>query len=202
MTITFPQNPPPEPGFQQAQIAIRSVVPTSQNNFNFAQSNNNFGANKWTGSLTLPEMRQDQARDWKAWLVSLRGKQGTFKVSDPGYFGPRGAVRNQGTVTSVPQPDKGFYLSADGFQANTEIFKFGDQFEINGELKTVVQDIESGDTGSALLVFLPRLHDTNVVGKSIIYDQPQGTFQLDENLIQWEDQTVMSRIDFPITEAV
>jgi hypothetical protein len=199
--VTFPDTKPPEPGFESAELAIRNVVQETSNSFNMVQRKNAIGNAKWTGSLTLPQMKQDQARKWKAWLTRMRGQRGTFRLGDPGYFGPYGSVNNQGTVKKVPlSNDKGYYLDVSGYGANKTVFKKGDQFEINNELKICVKDIESSNNGDALLIFMPRLRDTNVTGQSIIYDQPEGEFRLGENLNQWDDRTVISNIDIDVME--
>jgi hypothetical protein len=199
--VTFPDTTPPQPGFDSAELAIRNVVQETSNNFNMVQRKNTIGSAKWTGSLTLPQMEQAQAREWKAWLTRMRGQRGTFRLGDPGYFGPYGSVNNKGIVDQVPLADKyGHYLSTSGYESNKTIFKKGDQFEINNELKICVKDIESSNNGDALLIFMPRLRDTNVTGGSIIYDQPQGEFRLGQNLNQWDDRTVISNIDIDVME--
>lgn len=202
MALTWPSAPPPTPGFEQAQIQLRSATAQSNSQFNFGDQRFSHGAMKWQGSLTLPEMTQDDAREWKAWVTGLAGKTGTFKLGDPGYFGPFGDVQNQGTVQFVPQPNTGFYLVGEGYQANTMIFQRGDMVEVGGELKIIVQDITTTDTGNALLLFMPRLHNTNQRGNNIIHDQPKGTFRLNQNLNRWDDQTIMTQLEFGISEAV
>lgn len=200
MGITFPNNPPPEPGFSQAQIRIQNIVQSSTNQFNLNKRSNTLNENKWAGSLTVDRMKESEARQWKAWLTSMRGQRGTFKVSDPLYSGPYGNVSNQGTVDSVPISSKGNFLAVSGFDSNTTIFKEGDQFEVDGELKLCVRDSETNNSGEALLTFLPALHNTSVSGKTIKYQDPKGTFRLDENNVMWEDEKLLTSIEFSIME--
>lgn len=199
MSISFPSNPPPSPGFSQAQIRIRNVVQQNTIQFNLDQQKNNLGRNKWAGNLTVDRMPESQARQWKAWMTSMRGKRGTFKVGDPGYFGPYGNVSNQGTVKSIPA-NKNFVIG-EGYAGSTTIFKRGDMVEISDELKIIIRDITTESNGNALLAFVPPIRDTSSAGQSIIHTDPKGEFRFDTNSPRWNDETVITNMDFPIMEA-
>lgn len=193
-------NPPISPNFKQVQMSIRSVVAQNNEVLSFRTNKKSFGYSKWVGSFVLPDMTEDQAREWKAWLTKI-GAQGVFYVGDPDYFGPDGNVSHAGVVQQTT--DDRSILIGKAFEPNvTNLFKKGDQFEVNKELKIVTKNVDSDSLGRAQLVFEPSLRNTNIRGKKIVIDEPKGEFRLDEGLSQWEDQNVLTQIDFPFEEVV
>jgi hypothetical protein len=196
--VSFPDNPPPSPGFNQVQMGVRNVVAETEQKFNLHRQQHDYGTSKWVGSLKLPVMTQDKARDWKAWVTSMRGSRGSFKISDPAYDGPRGDVSQSGTVVSVPNS---LYLLGKGFESNvSSLFKRGDQIEVNDRLKIILESIDSTENGKALISVAPRIRNKNIDGDTINISQPNGKFRLGDNVIQWDEETIITRLDFPIME--
>lgn len=198
MSITFPEDPPPEPGFSQAQLRIRNAVQQHTNKFNLDQRKNILGYGKWSGTLSVNDIDSTQSRKWKAWISSLNGKRGTFKVGDPAYDSAQGDVSNTGSVRRVTDSRK---IVIEGYSGDTTIFKVGDQIEINDELKIIVQDdVTTNSQGKSPVKILPPLGDTNVAGNTVTHDNPKGLFRLDSNNVMWSDRTTLTDIKFPIME--
>lgn len=204
MSISYPDDPPPEPGFSRAQIQIRNVAPSSTNTSSLKQKRSHLGANRWAGTLVVDDMDQSRAPEWTAWITKMSGHTGTFRLGDPGYPGPRGDVQNTGTVwqTSAASGPDQTWVIAEGYQPNATIFRRGDQVEINGDLKIIGKDVQTNDNGRALMHVIPRVRDTNIEGQDIIHENPRGLFRLDQAVSQWDDRTILTMLEFPILEVV
>lgn len=210
MAIDFKADPPPSPGFQRAQIRLQNVSYRSTAGGNLVNKRYGLGTNRWAGTMQVDEMDQTEARAWKAWVVSMTGQRGEFRLSDPGYPGPSGDVSQQGYVDtgvvrnrSAEDVNRQNWVVGEGYTPNTTVFEFGDQIEIAGELKIIVSDtVETTSSGRCLIRFLPHLRATGFDKEPIVHDNPKGSFMLDQSVSKWDDETIRTMLEFPIIEKV
>lgn len=203
MTISYPDDPPPEPGFTRAQLQIQSITTSSQNPSSLQRRTETLKQNRWAGNLVVNDMPQSKAKAWKAWVMRMTGKVGSFKLGDPGYPGPQGDVSKKGTIERTAEDNENVtWIVGKNYEPNTTIFKQGDQIEIDGDLKIVVEDVKTDTSGRCFFHVIPRIRDNQIEGQAIKHDNPKGEFRLDQSISQWDDETIMSMLEFPIVEVI
>ncbi len=61
---------------------VNSVAIT-ESPYTFAQQTQDFGGVRWEAEITIRPLTHTEAKAFKAFLVSLKGRQGTFTVGNP-----------------------------------------------------------------------------------------------------------------------
>lgn len=92
MPITYPLNTPTNIGIANITLMAENAVAVSQSPFTFAQQIVAHPGQRWAASISLPPMKRQDAENWIAFLLSLKGQVGTFLLGDPN------AVNHQGTA--------------------------------------------------------------------------------------------------------
>lgn len=92
MAITYPLNTPTNIGIANITLMAENAVAVSQSPFTFAQQIVAHPGQRWAASISLPPMKRQDAENWIAFLLSLKGQVGTFLLGDPN------AVNHQGTA--------------------------------------------------------------------------------------------------------
>ncbi len=113
-----------------------------------------FAQGIWIAQLSLVAMRKDLAGAWTGPLSRLTRISNYFRAGPPGY---QGAAYNATTLQVNGAGQVGIQLNLKGAQNNTLILRAGEYFEVNGELKIVVQDCTSNASGLATVQFEPPL---------------------------------------------
>jgi hypothetical protein len=130
----------------------------------------------WTASITttLYLYTETRADEIKSFLNKLRGQLNTFELGDPDYTGAKGIATGAPVVSGAGQA--GATLLTSGWTASqTGILKDGDYFKVNGELKRMVQDVNSDSSGVATLVFEPPLRQSPAATVSTAVTTGAGT---------------------------
>lgn len=109
MAISYPLSTPSTIGIESITLRAVNAVATSQSPFTYKQQIVSHGGQRWEASIAIPTVRRDTAADWKAFLVALKGQQGTFLLSDPDYATPRG------DATGTPLVNNGTAITAGSF---------------------------------------------------------------------------------------
>lgn len=131
---------------------------------------------KWAGTLTFDNLQGDEPRDLMAFFATLRGQANTFTIS-PSAAPLRGTAAGTGVVAGGSQT--GNNLTTDGWTADqATLFKAGDFFEVNSELKMITETIASNSVGDATLVFEPPLRSSPADNASITVESPTCTVAL------------------------
>lgn len=142
---------------------------------------------RWTASYTLAvyKANSDAAEEIKSFLMKLRGMANDFNAYDPDYDGARGTVSGAPQVMGGSQT--GNSLICDGFANNSNVFKDGDYFSVNGEFKRITQSITSNGSGEATLVFEPPLRNSPSDNAVITYASPVCRMRLvDSGAAVWD----------------
>lgn len=92
MPITYPLNTPTNIGIANITLMAENAVAVSQSPFTFSQQVVAHPGQRWAASISLPPMKRQDAENWIAFLLSLKGQVGTFLLGDPN------AVNHQGTA--------------------------------------------------------------------------------------------------------
>lgn len=113
MSITYPLDLPAVQGNGAANIAPAKVTlegvhvaADSRSPYTLQGQTYQFQGSMWRASFDLPGMTRAQAEPWIAFLLALRGKFGTFLMSDPANTGLLGNATGPVTVNGANQTGK------------------------------------------------------------------------------------------------
>lgn len=202
MAITYPLTFPTTPGFRKTRVISQINVGETGNPFNnVSQLQLWGGSERWVIDYELPPMDAATAADWKAFMLSLKGKYGTFYAYDPDRRTPRGVGTGTPLIKGASQT--GETITTDGWTSSTTgIILAGDYIEIAGNLYMVLQDADSDASGNATLEIWPQLRASPADNAAITVNNPKGTFRLDGNSVFWESDHLNNvRLRFTAVEA-
>jgi len=192
--ISFPIETPTTIGIESIEIRAVNSVATSQSPFTYKQQVVAHGGQRWEASVTIPTVRRDLAAEWKAFLTKLKGREGTFLLSDPDYATPRGTV-SACTLTgsagdeTVAVTMTGSLLAGDYIQLGTGS---------SAKLHQVLED-QSGDGN--LEVWPPLRGD--YTSETVVFNNAKGVFRLSTNTSSWSiNNSSAYAISFEAVEAV
>ena len=194
MAISYPINHPTVIGIGSIQLIASQSVATSQSLFTYKQQIVSYGGERWEASVQIPATRRDLAEPWVAFLLSLRGQEGTFLLGDPNATQPQGTISSAtltgstgdryGTVTMT-----GSLLAGDYIQLGTDN---------DAKLHKVLQD----QTGDGTLELFPELR-TDYTDETVIFQDTKGKFRLKNNQQPWDiNNSSVYNISFEAVEAL
>lgn len=179
MAITYPLSLPSTPSFRSLLIMPEQVVPRIESPFTLQSQSYDYSGQRWKVEITYPPLSPDQYRSIKAFLLSLKGSQGTFFAGDPLDSAPSG-VGSGIPVVNGDQLAGANTLNVTGFTATTtNILKAGDNFQLGNYLYTNLKDVSSNGSGSCTLDIWPNLRAGVANGTSITLQYPKSLFKLD-----------------------
>ncbi|WP_140920883.1 hypothetical protein [Limnobaculum xujianqingii] len=145
--------------------------------FNGTTQTVRYPGSRWRCSLTVNNLRDDDARKIDALIAALDGEYGRVRLRD---YGRGGRVANGSPVVAV-NGQTGGHLITSGWVPSMLVLKIGDYITVNDELKIITEDISSSVTGNAELVFSPVLRTSPPMGFKIETQNPSGIFKLRDN---------------------
>ena len=189
MAISYPLTLPSHTGIRSISFRAINTVGISQSPFTYAQQVVAHSGQRWEVDITLPPMKRDDAEQWVAWLVSLRGHLGTFNLGDPIGTSPRGAVGGTPLVNGGGQI--GGTLNIDGCTASvTGWLKAGDYIQLgsgsSATLHKVLQDADSDSSGEVSLDIWPYIRTAPADNAAVTTSNTVGTFRLASNEQNWD----------------
>jgi hypothetical protein len=139
----------------------------------------------WVLSFPLVIQTEEQARTWSGALSRLSSYANHFKASPPGYISSIYA----GTVPQVNGAGQlGTSLSIKNCTNSSTVFRAGEYFEINNELKIVVLNTVSDGSGLATVEFEPALRAAPSNSASLVITNPKTKFRLSNSSAAWSIQ--------------
>ena len=195
MTVTYPLSLPSTPAARNTRFALRSAAAVGSSPFTYKQQTHSFPGQMWEVEVQLPPMLRATVADWQGWLLSLRGRYGTFLLGDWDATTPRGTATGTPVADSAGSPtinaarDRVFHTT--GWTTGvTGIMKAGDYLQIgtglSSHLHMVVADANSDGSGNAALDIEPALREDVTNGLTITTSSAKGLFRLASNDIGWE----------------
>lgn len=180
MTISYPLNLPSGAKERQVTITAENNIGISESPFNFKKNIQDWNAEQWKLSVSLPVKKREDAQEWVCFLLKLRGQYGTF------YYGPEVEQSPLGVATGSPQVEGGGQtgreLETSGWTPSiTGILKAGDWIQINTNIYKVLQDVDSDGSGLATLDIFPKLREAYTDGTTIVTAAPKGLWRLTSN---------------------
>lgn len=158
---------------------------------------------RWSVSLTFSNRQGLDARQLRAFVAGLRGKAGRFWAT-PSDWEPLGSPSGSPVLASSAISGTSS-ISTSGWTAlSVDLLKTGDYFEIAGELKQVLADVDSDVSGAATISFAPPLRIGQPSGVAIRYTEPRCRMMLtNDDMANWQlGAPVIYAITFDAVEAL
>jgi len=204
-TPSYPLTLPTVTGVTTQNWGMERVVAVTESPFtNQEQIFEHEGA-QWKATFTLPPMKKEKAAVWLAFLMSLRGRRGTFKIGDQDRKTIQGTAT--GTVLVNGAAQTGNAINLDGFTASrANVFLAGDYIQINSYLYMVSANVTSNSSGEATVYVEPSLR-TGIEAinddTTVVYSNTTTLMRLDNNELNWDtDKVSVYGISFACSEAL
>ena len=194
MALSYPLATPTTIGIESIELRAVNAVAVSQSPFTYKQQVISHNGQKWEASVNIPSVHRDKAAEWKAMLVGLKGKAGTFLLGDPDYATP------QGTVSSC-------VLSGNAGEDNATVvmtgtLKAGDYIQLGGGSSAKLHQVLLDQDGDGTIQIWPSLRST-YSSATVTFNSPKGVFRLATNMTSWSiNNASIYGISFEAVEAV
>ena len=204
-TPSYPLTLPTATGVTTQNFGLDRVVAVTISPFTDQEQVYEHEGAQWKGTFTLPPMKKDNAAIWLAFLMSLRGRRGTFKLGDQDRKTIQGVAT--GTILVNGANQIGNSIDLDGFANSTNnVFKAGDYIQINSYLYMVSANVNSNGSGEATVYVEPSLRSGIEVindGATVLYTNTTTLMRLDNNELNWDtDKVSIYGISFACSEAL
>ena len=211
MAVTYPLQLPSSPAFVTSSFHCQRGTAISQSPFTGQMYSTSHALAVWKAVVSLPPMKREQAREWVAFIMKLRGRQGTFLMGDPDGKNPTGAINTSNTVQCNSAGSIGDdQLALKGLGASvTNVFRAGDYisylYSSGGQTAygyhMIVDSINSDGNGHAIANIEPFLHYPISENTTVTFVNPKAQWRLDSNEISWDTNRVSNYgISFSCTE--
>lgn len=190
---------PTSPSIRRANWGLRFNTKLHRSRFSGAtQAVRNQGGEQWAADVQLPAMQVTNKQIWMAFLNSLAGTYGYFRMGDPAYTGPRGTAGGSPLVNGGSQT--GNSLITDAWSAGATFLK-GDYFQLGDYLYQVNTDTTADGSGNMTLVFEPGLRASPADNAALTISAPKTLMSLtDDGFTVDEDPDGLYHISFSAIE--
>lgn len=194
MAISYPLTLPTNIGIANIELRSINAVAVSASPFTYKQQVQVYDGQRWEADVSLPPMNRDDAEAWVSFLLSLKGRAGSFLLYDP-------AAKNiRGTATSVTitgnTGDDSVDITANG------TLKAGDYIQLGSASDATLHKVLQDYTGTGQLEIWPKLRkDRSAVSATLV--NASGVFRLSTNEISWSvNDASFFGISFGATEVI
>lgn len=203
---SYPLTLPSHTGIRSAELRAVNAVIYEMSPFTFSGQAQASAGQMWQADITLPPMRRSDAEIWVAWLVSLRGRFGTFTMGDPLCSTPRGTPTGSPRVNGSGQT--GDTLIIDGCTPSvTGWLKAGDYIQLGASatatLHKVLEDVNSTSGGDATLTLWPHIRTAPANNAIVVVSNAVGRWRLASNESAWSiNEAAVYGLTFSAMEAI
>ena len=204
-TPSYPLTLPTVTGIKTQNWAMERVVAVTESPFTNQEQVYEHDGAQWKATFTLPPMKKDSASIWLAFLMSLRGRRGTFKIGDQDRKTIQGTAT--GTVLVRGAAQTGNAINLDGFTASrANVFLAGDYIQINSYLYMVSANVTANGSAEATVYVEPSLR-TGIEAindnTTVVYSNTTTVMKLDTNELNWDTNNVsVYGISFSCSESL
>lgn len=194
MAISYPLSLPTNIGMASIELRAKNTVAVSSSPFTYKQTVYAYDGQMWEADVTLPPMNRDDAESWIAFLMSLKGRYGTFLLNDPS------ATSVRGTATSATITGSAGDSSVTVTMSGT--LKAGDYIQLGSASDATLHKVLADKSGSGTLEIWPKLRKAR---SSVSADltSASGLFRLASNETSWSvNDASFYGISFGATEVV
>lgn len=177
--------------FIQENVSALSISP-----FTLSGQTFNYPGQRWRCEIELaPTPDIAVAETWIAFLMSLNGRQGTFRMGDINRATPRGTI-SAATITGTAGSQSPT-ITLTGTLLAGDYIQLGSGFP-NHKLHKVLQD----RSGTGVVEIWPALRQ-DYTGGAVAWSNASGIWRLDQNEISWSiDKIMYEGINFTAVEAL
>ena len=204
-TPSYPLTLPTVTGIKTQNFGLTRTISISQSPFTNQEQVYQHQGEQWKATFTLPPMKKDSASIWLAFLMSLRGRRGTFKMGDQDRKTIQGTATETILVNGAAQT--GNAINLDGFTASrANVFLAGDYIQINSYLYMISANVTADGSGEATVYVEPSLR-TGIEAindnTTVVYSNTTTVMRLDTNFTNWDtNQVSVYGISFSCSEAL
>ena len=187
MAISYPLSLPTAIGIASIELRALNAVAYSRSPFTFAGVSYEYAGKMWQADITLPPMKRENAEQWIAWLISLKGQKGTFYLGDPAAKTPLGSARDSDTVSTdgITAAGSNTISIKSAPVSQTDYLKAGDYLQIGTgstrQLFKVLVDVDTNGTGRATIDVWPDVRSEISSTSAITFEDTKGLFRLASN---------------------
>jgi hypothetical protein len=199
MAISYPVALPTHTGIAQIELRAVNAVAYSQSPFTFSGQAHAYQGQMWQADVSLPPMLAEDAEQWLGFLLSLRGRFGTFLLGDP----LRTSLRGTATAATITGSAGDNTVSATVTDGQTLLA--GDYIQLGSGATATLHKVlvDYTGTGSATdLEIWPALR-VNRSAVSAVLSNTVGVFRLSSNETSWSSNEIAKYgITFGAMEAI
>jgi len=194
MAISYPLSLPTNVGMASIELRARNTVAVSMSPFTYKQQTHSYDGQMWEADITLPPMNRDDAESWVSFLMSLKGRYGTFSLYDPSARSARGTATSATITGSVGDDSLTVVM--------TGTLKAGDYIQIGAASDATLHKVLVDQDGDGTLEVWPKLRKDRTTVSAVLVDA-SGVFRLSSNETAWSvDNASFFGISFGATEVV
>jgi hypothetical protein len=186
MAITYPLSTPADIGLAQINLRAANATAVAESPFTYAQQVHAHAGQRWEASVNVTPALRQYSEAWVAFLLSLKGRVGTFYLGDPAGATPRGAAKDYsdtltlGTQTVVGNDQ----IVISGATTATGYFLPGDYIQVGNQLFKVLTSADSSASSVTVDVW-PNVRSVQSVGTSVVFTNAKGLFRLASGVSEW-----------------
>ena len=172
-------------------MRLKRVVAVAESPFTLDTQVYTHQGARWEAEVTLPPLTYAEARSVEAFIVGLKGREGTFTFGSPLHTDTAivltsgsTAIRSETLTTS----------------AGSTAISAGTYFQLGSYLYLVTADKSSG---AGTLEFQPPLRETIATGQGLIVIQPKSLWRMASNDVSWStNEASLQGFSFAMVEAL
>lgn len=186
--LTFPQINN-ESLIEKMTVRLLSSSGLSESPYTYRQQVNNFGGARWEADVTLRPLTQHEAKAVKGFFASLKGRVGTFRLSNP--TDTASGQANLNGAASVGDTELSITIGNGSIDA-------GDIFSLNNRIYMCLTTRNtSGD-----IDITPPIKEGVSDGSTVSLSAPVGTWRLADSEVEWDiDKASRFGFSFSCVEA-
>lgn len=194
MAISYPLTMPTNIGMASIELRAKNTVAVSMSPFTYKQQTHSYDGQMWEADVTLPPMNRDDAESWVAFLMSMKGRAGSFLLYDPSAKSARGTATSA-TITGA--------VGADSLTVvMTGTLKAGDYIQLGAASDATLHKVLVDQSGDGTLEIWPKLRKARTDVSAVLVNA-SGVFRLAANETSWSvDNSSFFGISFGATEVV
>ena len=202
MALTYPLTAPTSPAPRTFDLIYDSGASVSASPFTTQVQTFEHERLHWSAAVTLPPMKDDpDGRKWHGFLISLRGKVGTFYMTPPDHATPSGTERNnfQLASTALIRADE---ISVQSMTPGATML-VGDLMQISNRLYMVAEDMTADGSGTGTIKLTHGMRAQSNGLTNVVVLNPKGKWRLSSSqATKATDQANIANISFSMVEAI
>jgi hypothetical protein len=176
MAISYPITLPTNIGMSSIELRAVNTTAVSMSPFTYKQQVFSYDGEKWEADITLPPMNRDDAESWVSFLMSLRGKLGSFLLYDPSAKNIRGTATSVVVTGDTGESSVGVVM--------TGTLKAGDYIQLGTASDATLHKVLVDQSGDGTLEIWPKLRKDRSSVTAVIVNA-SGVFRLASNETSW-----------------